>query len=46
MQTENIFEKRTFWNRASVELKKSPGTARFGMIVILFYIIVSHFLVI
>lgn len=43
MQTENIFEKRTFWNRASVELKKSPGTARFGMIVILFYIIVALF---
>lgn len=40
---ENNFEKRTFWNRAKLELKKSPVTARFGMIVILFYIIVALF---
>ena len=40
---ENNFEKRTFWNRAKLELKKSPATARFGMIVILFYIIVALF---
>ena len=40
---ENNFEKRTFWNRVKLELKKSPGTARFGMIVILFYIIVALF---
>ena len=40
---ENNFEKRTFWNRIKLELKKSPGTARFGMIVILFYIIVALF---
>ena len=31
---ENNFEKRTFWNRAKLELKKSPATARFGMIII------------
>ena len=43
IRVESTFEKRTFWNRASVELKKSPGTARFGMIVILFYIIVALF---
>ena len=41
--TKKKFQKRSFWRRAKLELKKSPWTARFGMIVILSYIIIAVF---
>lgn len=39
----SIRENRTIWKKAKITLQKSPFTARFGMIVILFYATVSIF---
>ena len=39
----NVFERRPFWERAKIELRKSSWTARFGMLVILFYAILAIF---
>jgi peptide/nickel transport system permease protein len=39
----SIRENRTIWKKAKITLQKAPFTARFGMIVILFYATVSIF---
>lgn len=39
----SIRENRTIWKKAKITLQKSPFTARFGMVVILFYATVSIF---
>jgi len=39
----NVFERRPFRERAKIELRKSSWTARFGMLVILFYAILAIF---
>ena len=36
-------ERRTFWSRVKLDLKKSPMTARFGMAVIFIYAVVAIF---
>ena len=36
-------QKRSLWARFLLDLKKSPYTARFGMVVIFFYIFVALF---
>jgi len=36
-------ERRTLWSRLKLDLKKSPMTARFGMVVILIYAVVAIF---
>ena len=42
-ETTSFLAKRTAWDRAKILLKKSPITARFGMIVIAAYVIVAVF---
>lgn len=42
-EVTSFLEKRTTWNRAKILLRKSPATARFGMIVIAIYILVAIF---
>ncbi len=38
-----VLEKRTFWKRLKIDLKKSPWTARFGMLIIIIYAILAIF---
>ena len=38
-----VSEKRSLWQRLMLDLRKAPMTARFGMIVILGYIILAVF---
>jgi peptide/nickel transport system permease protein len=42
-EVTSFLEKRTTWSRAKILLRKSPATARFGMIVIAIYILVAIF---
>ena len=42
-EATSFLAKRTAWDRAKILLKKSPITARFGMIVIAAYVIVAVF---
>ena len=42
-EVTSFLEKRTAWSRTKILLRKSPATARFGMIVITFYILVAIF---
>jgi peptide/nickel transport system permease protein len=42
-EVTSFLEKRTTWSRTKILLRKSPATARFGMIVIAIYIIVAVF---
>ncbi len=42
-ETGAIFEKRSIWQRFLIDLKKSPISARFGLIVIAIYIFVALF---
>jgi peptide/nickel transport system permease protein len=42
-EVTSFLEKRTAWSRAKILLRKSPATARFGMIVIAIYILVAIF---
>ena len=39
----SLIEKRTFWVRLKLDLKKSPLSARFGMAVILIYATLAIF---
>ena len=38
-----VLEKRSFWARLKIDFKKSPWTARFGMLIILVYAILAIF---
>ena len=42
-EVTSFLEKRTAWSRTKILLRKSPATARFGMIVITIYILVAIF---
>ena len=42
-EVTSFLEKRTAWSRTKILLRKSPATARFGMIVIAIYILVAIF---
>ena len=42
-EVTSFLEKRTTWSRTKILLRKSPATARFGMIVITIYILVAIF---
>jgi peptide/nickel transport system permease protein len=42
-EVTSFLEKRTAWTRTKILLRKSPATARFGMIVIAIYILVAIF---
>jgi len=42
-EVTSFLEKRTSWSRTKILLRKSPATARFGMIVIAIYILVAIF---
>jgi peptide/nickel transport system permease protein len=42
-EVASFLEKRTAWSRTKILLRKSPATARFGMIVITIYILVAIF---
>ena len=42
-EVTSFLEKRTAWSRTKILLRKSPATARFGMIVIAIYIFVAIF---
>ena len=42
-EVTSFLEKRTTWSRAKILLRKSPATARFGMIVIAIYILIAIF---
>mgnify|MGYP000040423627 FL=1 len=42
-EVASFLEKRTAWSRTKILLRKSPATARFGMIVIAIYILVAIF---
>ena len=42
-EVTSFLEKRTTWSRTKILLRKSPATARFGMIVISIYILVAIF---
>ena len=42
-EVTSFLEKRTAWSRAKILLRKSPATARFGMIVIAIYILFAVF---
>ena len=42
-EVTSFLEKRTTWSRTQILLRNSPVTARFGMIVIAFYILVAIF---
>jgi len=42
-EATSFLAKRTVWDRTKILLKKSPFTARFGMIVIAIYVIVAVF---
>ena len=42
-EVTSFLEKRTAWSRTKILLRKSPATARFGMIVISIYILVAIF---
>ena len=44
-ETGAILEKRSIWRRFLIDLKKSPISARFGLIVIAIYIFVAVFAV-
>jgi len=38
-----VLEKRTFWTRLKLDLKKSPWSARFGMVIIFIYAMLAIF---
>ena len=42
-EVTSFLEQRTTWSRTKILLRKSPATARFGMIVITIYILVAIF---
>jgi peptide/nickel transport system permease protein len=42
-EVTSFLEQRTTWSRTKILLRKSPATARFGMIVIAIYILVAIF---
>ena len=42
-EVTSFLERRTAWSRTKILLRKSPATARFGMIVIAIYILVAIF---
>ena len=42
-EVTSFLEKRTAWSRTKILLRKSPATARFGVIVIAIYILVAIF---
>ena len=42
-EVTSFLEKRTAWSRTKILLRKSPATARFGMIIIAIYILVAIF---
>ena len=42
-ETGAILEKRSIWQRLLIDFKKSPISARFGLIVIALYIFVAIF---
>ncbi len=42
-EVTSFLKKRTAWSRTKILLRKSPATARFGMIVIAIYILVAIF---
>ena len=42
-EVTSFLEKRTAWSRTKILLRKSPATARFGMLVIAIYILVAIF---
>ena len=42
-EVTSFLEKRTAWSRTKILLRKSPATARFGMIVVTIYILVAIF---
>ena len=42
-EVTSFLEKRTAWSRTKILMRKSPATARFGMIVIAIYILVAIF---
>ena len=42
-EVKSFLEQRTTWSRTKILLRKSPATARFGMIIIAIYILVAIF---
>ena len=38
-----VHERRSLWTRIVIDLRKAPFTARFGMVVILAYMLVAIF---
>ena len=42
-EVASVLEKRTFWTRVAIDLKKSPWTARIGIMIIFLYAMVAVF---
>ncbi|MAT88557.1 MAG: ABC transporter permease [Aestuariivita sp.] len=42
-ENSNVSERRSIWESLKLELRKSPFTARFGIIIILLYVLVAIF---
>ena len=42
-EVASVLEKRTFWTRIAIDLKKSPWTARIGIMIIFLYAMVAVF---
>jgi len=42
-EVSSVIEQRSFWDRAKITLKKSPFTARFGMVIIFIYVVLAIF---
>ena len=42
-EVSSVIEQRSFWDRAKITLKKSPFTARFGMVIIFIYAVLAIF---